>query len=145
MEDEQLEAEEEAWPTAEELATAAAAYIEAWTLEVERGEKLAMLLESRDEISMIYEDFVLRSRLTVYGIDAERHLKVYAIAEKLREGVVLEESAYVYLDPNRDSCRIVFPRLPGHGEYAAETVHVPSRITDETGQRVTVTVTKVEP
>ena len=71
------EQSKEAWPTAEELADVASAYIEAWRLEVERGEQLAMLLELRDETSMIYEDFVLRCRLTSYAIDAEQHMKVW--------------------------------------------------------------------
>ena len=64
-------------PTCEEIAVAAGAYVDAWELERSRGAALAALLFKRDVESVVYEGYVLKCKEYTYGIEAERHLRVF--------------------------------------------------------------------
>ena len=74
MGDEELDSEV---VTAQHIADAAEAYVKAWELEKTRGHTLAALLFKRDEASVVYEGYVLKCKEYGYGIEAEKHLRVF--------------------------------------------------------------------
>ena len=63
--------------TNQHIADAAKAYVEAWELEKTRGHTLASLLFKRDIESVAYDGYVLKCKKYGYGIEAERHLRVF--------------------------------------------------------------------